>query len=548
MTAREILFGEDARNKMMSGIEQLNNAVRITLGPDGQNVIIDRLYSAPRSTKDGVTVAKEIFLADRFENIGAQMLKQVALKSSEIAGDGTTTATLIGNSLFKEGQKAISNGINPVKLKRGLKMAVSTVVDHIKSNSIPVSSYEDLLNVATISSNNDKEIGKIVADAFTHAGKDGFVNFVEGSKTKTELRITDGITFNRGFIDPSFITDYSKQTCEYSDVQILFMEGKFESEEKITSFLTRLVKEAPRIPTLIICDDVNNYAISKIVANNVRGSITVCCVRAPSFRERRRELLEDMAIITGGKLVPLVEGKQFDKAFDVSQLGRASQIIVSKDRTVILGGKGSNDAIAERKAQITAYLAELTERDDADAEEVSHVKERLANFNGMALISVGGKTEPEMRECYYRVEDAVHATRAAMEEGILPGGGVALLRASNSVDSLLKDDKLHDDVKFGVKMLKNVLDAPCHQIATNAGMSGDAVVAAIQANDEYTYGYDAYNDSYGNMIEKGIIDPTKVVRSALEGSSSVVEVLLTTGAVICSMDQESANRAFPMMV
>lgn len=549
MHTRDILFTEDTREKLMTGIEKLNDAVRITLGPDGQNVILDRLYSAPISTKDGVTVAREIFLEDRVENAAAQLLKQVASKSARMAGDGTTTATILGHGLFKEGLKALRGSVNSVKLRKGIKLAIATIVKNLKEKSTPINTYDDLFNIARISSNDDKEIGKIVADAFTHAGKDGEVNFIKGNRAKTELNITDGICFESGFIDPIFINNFQNQTVEYKgNIRIVFHEGRFDSEDKLRNLVRKIVSEdAETIPTLIIADNLGTSVLPYATLNNQNGKFPMCFVRAPSFHQNRRDLLDDMALITGGKLVPTIEGNEFNKVFAINQMGHASHVIISKDRTLIMGGQGNLEAIQERKEQLTAYLNELTDKELPNEEEIAHIRQRLANFNGLALITVGGNTETEMHERHFRVEDAVYATKAALEEGILPGGGTALIRSIECLNDMLKDSTLDDDVKFGIKVVKNVLSSPCRQISINAGVSADAVVAAIENETTYEYGYDAATETFGNMIEKGIIDPTKVVRCALENAGSIADVLLTTGATISMRDQEGAARAFPAM-
>lgn len=552
MHTRDILFREETRDRLMMGIEKLNDVVRITLGPDGENVILDRLYSVPISTKDGVTVAREVFLEDRVENAAAQLLKQVASKSARMAGDGTTTATILGHGLFKEGLKALRGSVNSVKLRKGIKLAVAAVVSNLKKNSTPIKDYDDLFNIARISSNDDKEIGKLVADAFTHAGRDGEVNFIKGNRDKTELNITDGICFDSGFIDPIFINNFQNQTVEYKGkIRIVFHENPFDTEEKFGKLVRKIVaKDSPADdmpPTLIIADNLGQAVLPYAARNNQSGKFPMCFVKAPSFHQKRRELLDDMALITGGKLIPTIEGNEFNKIFELDQMGYATHVIISKDRTLIMGGAGDPKAIQERKEQLTAYLNELTDKELPNEEEIAHIRQRLANFNGLALIAVGGNTEAEMHERYFRVEDAVHATKAALEEGILPGGGTALIRSMDCLNDLLKDVTLDDDVRFGVKVVKTILSSPCRQIAINAGVSADAVVAAIEGEKLYQYGYDAATETFGNMIDKGIIDPTKVVRCALENANSIADVLLTTGATISMRDQEGAARAFPAM-
>ena len=541
MQTKSVFYSTDARDRMMRGIDKLAEAVKVTLGPQGRTVVIGRQYSAPFSTKDGVTVAKEFFLDDYVEDIGAQMLKQVALKTSVIAGDGTTTATVLGQALLRETIKAISSGMNPMRLKKGLLLATSFVVSCLKDQSKPVDSKDDIFNIATISANGDASIGKIISDAFEHAGRDGFVDFSEGKKSHTELDIMNGLTFYSGMLNPNFVTNPEKQTCELENPYILLHEGKFSSSDKIMFVLNMMAKHynenpnKPKRPILIIADDVVGAAIAQCVHNKMNGKILSCCVRAPAFGDQRTELLNDMAIITGGKFITTAMGDSLDLHLDFSILGSADKVIVSKDKTTILGGKGDPILINKRKEELKYYLNELHTKHDVDEEHKKHVNRCLGNFNGMAMIHVGGLTEVEMRERCYRVEDAVHATKAALEEGILPGGGVALIKCISSLNKYSSMPDIDDDTRYGIRILRNVLSTPCLQIALNAGVSGESIVKEIETNESPTYGYNAENDTYVDMIEAGIIDPTKVVRTALEDAVSVVSTIMTTEAILSSI-------------
>ncbi len=555
MQTKSVFYSTDARERMMRGIDQLAEAVKVTLGPQGRTVIVGRQYSAPFSTKDGVTVAKEFFLDDHVEDIGAQMLKQVALRTSIVAGDGTTTATVLGQGLLRESIKAISSGMNPMRLKKGLLAGTAVVVEALKVQSKPVTDKDDLLNVATISANGDAVIGGLIADAFDHVGRDGFVTFVEGKKNVTELNIVDGLTFASGMVEPHFVTNTTNQTCELENPYILFHEGKFVSNDKIMPVLNMMARHyqenpgAPRRPLLIVADDFQGIAISTLVKNAVNGVIPNCCVRAPAFGHQRTELLNDMALLTGAKLVPIAYGDKLESIFDVSMLGSAERIIVSKDRTIIINGNGDAAKIEKRKAELTEYLTELNQRHDADEEHKRHIQMCSANFSGMAMIHVGGRTEVEMRERYYRVEDAVHATKAALDEGILPGGGVALIKCISVLNAFIADEttNFHDDTRYGARLLRNVLTAPCMQIALNAGISGELVVKGIENAESLTYGYDALNEEFVDMIEAGIIDPTKVVRTALEDAVSVVSTVMTTEAIITNSENAQAPNPLQML-
>lgn len=548
MQTKSVFYSTDARERMMRGIDKLAEAVKVTLGPQGRTVTIGRNSYAPFSTKDGVTVAKEFFLEDPVEDIGAQMLKQVALRTSIVAGDGTTTATVLGQGLLRESMKAITSGMNPMRLKKGLLLGTAIVVESLKKQSKMVDSNDDLLNIATISANGDSSIGGIIADAFKHVGRDGFVNFEEGNKNTTELSIIDGLTFASGMLEPHFVTNNETQTCELENPYILFHEGKFSSQDKILPVLNLIANHynqnpsEPKRPLLIVADDVIGTAISLMVKSSLKGHIRCCCVRAPAFGHQRTELLQDMALLTGATHVPNALGSKLESVLTMSMFGSAEKVIISKDRTTVINGRGDPEKIENRRKELNTYIADLNQRHDVSDEHKKHVEMCSANFNGMAMIYVGGRTNVETRERYFRVEDAVHATKAALEEGILPGGGLALIKAIPALNEFISySTDFDEDTLYGARLLRNVLSAPCMQIALNAGLSGESIVRDIENNPSPTYGYDAAEDKFVDMIESGIIDPTKVVRTALEDAVSVVSTLMTTEAIIVNSENQAPN-------
>lgn len=536
MSAKDIQYSDDARNKMMEGVNKLANAVKVTLGPKGRNVIIDRPYSGPRSTKDGVTVAREIFLQDRCENVGAQFMKQVAMKTFDLAGDGTTTSTVLAQAIMKEGNKAIGRGINPMDLKRGIDLAVTAVVSDLKQHSRPINGSEDIMRVALISANGDKEIAKNITEAFEKQGVDGFVNIIEGRKLTTELDFVTGIKFDGGYVSPYFVNK-DNNTWEYEDCHIFYYEKKFQKAEGLEPLLAEAFKLGR--PLLVIADDVVGGAVALQIANHQQKRFSSCSVKAPSFHEHRTLLLKDMITITGGELIGIAEGKALPNHIKPSIFGRAKKVIVSKDHTLIIDGDGDKNKIEARKIMLENLLKEANNSQDDQKEHIAQLKERLTYFKGMAVIRVGGTTELEMKERYDFYDDALCATKAAIAEGILPGGGIALLKSISVLDDLRGEN---EDVNAGIRIIRDSLSAPCAQIAANAGIVG--VSEAIRANttSDYNYGYDAQKDVYGDMMEMGIIDPTKVIRSALEDAASVAGIMITTEAMITDMMDNDAPK------
>jgi chaperonin GroEL len=531
MAAKDVRFSIDARDRMLRGVDILTNAVRVTLGPKGRNVVLDKSYGAPRVTKDGVTVAKEIEVEDKFENMGAQMVREVASKSSDFAGDGTTTATVLAQAIVKEGAKAVAAGMNPMDLKRGIDLAVEAVVADLKKNSKKVTSNEEIAQVGTISANGDSEIGKFLADAMKKVGNEGVITVEEAKSLETELDVVEGMQFDRGYISPYFVTNADKMRVEMDDVYILIHEKKLSGLQELLPLLEAVVQTSK--PLVIIAEDVEGEALATLVVNKLRGGLKVAAVKAPGFGDRRKAMLEDIAILTGAQVISEDLGIKLDKV-TLNMLGRAKKVMIEKENTTIVNGAGKKTDIEARIAQIKVQIEETTS--DYDQEKL---QERLAKLaGGVAVIRVGGATEVEVKERKDRVDDAMHATRAAVEEGILPGGGVALLRAS---EVLKKVRTQNDDQKTGVEIVRKALSWPARQIAINAGEDGSVIVGKILEKDQYSYGFDAQNGEYVNLITKGIIDPTKVVRAALQNAASIAGLLITTEAMVAERPKKEGG-------
>ncbi len=531
MAAKDVKFSVDARDRMLRGVDILTDAVRVTLGPKGRNVVLDKSFGAPRITKDGVTVAKEIELEDKFENMGAQMVREVASKSSDFAGDGTTTATVLAQAIVKEGAKAVAAGMNPMDLKRGIDLAVEAIVEDLQKNSKKVTSNQEIAQVGTISANGDAEIGQFLADAMKKVGNEGVITVEEAKSLETELEVVEGMQFDRGYISPYFITNADKMRVEMDDAYVLIYEKKLSGLQELLPLLEAVVQTSK--PLVVIAEDVEGEALATLVVNKLRGGLKVAAVKAPGFGDRRKAMLEDIAILTGAQAISEDLGIKLDKV-TVSMLGRAKKVMIEKENTTIVSGAGKKSDIEARIKQIKAQIEETTS--DYDKEKL---QERLAKLaGGVAVIRVGGATEVEVKERKNRVDDAMHATRAAVEEGILPGGGVALLRASE----VLKKLRVHnDDQKTGVEIVRKALSWPARQISINAGEDGSVIVGKILEKDQYAYGFDAQNGEYVNMVAKGIIDPTKVVRSALQNAASIAGLLITTEAMVAEMPKKQGD-------
>jgi len=530
MSAKEVKFSVDARDRMLHGIDTLTHAVRVTLGPKGRNVILDKSFGAPRITKDGVTVAKEIELEDKFENMGAQMVREVASKTSDQAGDGTTTATVLAHAIVREGAKAVAAGMNPMDLKRGVDLAVETIVADLQKNSKNVTSNEEIAQVGTISANGDAEIGRFIADAMKKVGNEGVITVEEAKSLETELEVVEGMQFDRGYISPYFVTNADKMRVEMEDPYILIYEKKLSGLQELLPLLEAVVQASK--PLLIISEDIEGEALATLVVNKLRGGLKVAGVKAPGFGDRRKAMLEDIAILTGGTMISTDLGIKLENV-TINMLGRAKKVMIEKENTTIVGGAGKKTDIQARIAQIKAQIEETTS--DYDREKL---QERLAKLaGGVAVLRVGGATEIEVKERKDRVDDAMHATRAAVEEGVLPGGGVALLRGIKALEKL----KVHnDDQRTGIEIVKKALSWPVRQIATNAGEDGSIVVGKILEKDTYAFGYDAQTGEYGNLVSKGIIDPTKVVRIALQGAASIAGLLITTEAMVAELPKKQS--------
>ncbi|MCX5717226.1 MAG: chaperonin GroEL [Nitrospirae bacterium] len=525
--AKQLLFDEAARSSILKGISQLTDAVKATLGPKGRNAILDKKYGAPTITKDGVTVAKEIELKDPWQNMGAQLVREVASKTSDVAGDGTTTATVLAHAIYREGMKHVVAGANPMDIKRGIEKSVEVVISELKKLSKPVQDKKEIAQVGTISANNDPSIGDIIAEAMDKVGKDGVITVEEAKSMTTTLDVVEGMQFDRGYISPYFITDPERMECILEDVFILINEKKISSMKDLLPILEQTAKMGK--PLLILSEEVEGEALATLVVNKLRGTIQVCAVKAPGFGDRRKAMLEDIATLTGGTMISEDLGIKLE-SIKISDLGRAKKVTVDKENTTIVEGAGDHKKIEGRIKQIKAQIEETTS--DYDKEKL---QERLAKIvGGVAVINVGAATETEMKEKKARVEDALHATRAAVEEGIVPGGGVALLRTLHA----LKNLKLDVDQQIGVEIVKRALEEPIRQIVNNAGIEGSVVVEKVKNSKEANYGFDADKEEYVDMIKAGIIDPTKVTRTALQNAASVAALMLTTAVMITDVPEE----------
>ena len=522
MAAKEVKFSSDARERMLRGVDTLANAVKVTLGPKGRNVVIEKSFGAPRITKDGVTVAKEIELEDKFENMGAQMVREVASKTNDLAGDGTTTATVLAQAIVKEGAKSVAAGMNPMDLKRGVDMAVEAVVADLKSHAKKIANNDEIAQVGAISANGDKEIGRFLADAMAKVGNEGVITVEEAKSLATELEVVEGMQFDRGFISPYFVTNAEKMRVELEDPYILIHEKKLASLQPMLPVLESVVQSGK--PLLIIAEEVEGEALATLVVNKLRGGLKVAAVKAPGFGDRRKAMLEDIATLTGGTNLSEDLGVKLENV-TLKMLGRAKKVMIDKDNTTIVDGAGKKADIQARAGQIRRQIEETTS--DYDREKL---QERLAKLSGgVAVIRVGGATEVEVKERKDRVDDALHATRAAVEEGILPGGGIALLRAARALDKLNPDNP---DQKAGVEIVRRAIQVPARQIAQNAGSDGSVVVGKLLEKSDYNWGYNAATGEYQDLAKAGIIDPAKVVRTALQDAASVASLLITTEALI----------------
>ena len=534
MAAKDVVFGAEARERMLRGVDVLANAVKVTLGPKGRNVIIDKSFGAPRTTKDGVTVAKEIELEDKFENMGAQMLKEVASKTNETAGDGTTTATVLAQAIVREGLKAVAAGMNPMDLKRGIDKAVAEVVGTIRKQSKQVSDSSEIAQVGTISANGEKAIGDMIAQAMKKVGNEGVITVEEAKSLDSELEVVEGMQFDRGYISPYFVTNADKMTTELENPYILIYEKKLSGLQAMLPLLESVVQSGR--PLLIIAEDVEGEALATLVVNKLRGGLKVAAVKAPGFGDRRKAMLQDIAILTGGEMISEDLGIKLENV-TVQMLGKAKRISITKDDTTIVRGGGKKEEIEGRVSQIRQQIEDTSS--DYDREKL---QERLAKLaGGVAVIKVGGATEIEVKEKKDRVDDALNATRAAVEEGIVPGGGIALLHASKGLKA--KGD--NDDQEAGINIVRRALQAPIRQIAENAGVEGSIVVGKVMDQKSPTFGYDAQNDTYVDLIEKGIIDPAKVVRTALQDAASVAGLLVTTEAGVAELPKKDDPMPMP---
>jgi chaperonin GroEL len=534
MTAKDVKFGADARERMLRGVDILANAVKITLGPKGRNVVLDKSYGAPRITKDGVTVAKEIELADKFENMGAQMVKEVASRTSDLAGDGTTTATVLAQAIVREGAKAVAAGMNPMDLRRGIDMAVDAVVKDIQMRSKKVSTNAEIAQVGTISANDDREIGKLIAEAMQKVGNEGVITVEEAKSLDTDLEIVEGMQFDRGYLSPYFVTNPDKMLVELEEPYILLHEKKLPALKAILPLLEAVVQSGK--PLLIVAEDIEGEALATLVVNKLRGGLKVAAVKAPGFGDRRKAILEDIAILTGGQLISEDLGMKFE-SITLDMLGKAKKVHIDHENTTIIDGAGDKKAIEGRVVQIKAQIEETTS--DYDREKL---QERLAKLaGGVAILRVGGATEVEVKERKDRVDDAVHATRAAVEEGVVPGGGVALLYGIKALTRLKTDN---NDQKVGIDIVRRALSYPTRLIAENAGADSSMIVGKLLEQGDVNRGFDAQTGTYTDMVKAGIIDPTKVVRLALQGAASVAALLITTEAMV-SEKRDSQERSLP---
>jgi chaperonin GroEL len=537
MSAKDLKFGTDSRDRMLRGVNTLANAVKVTLGPKGRNVVIDKSYGAPRITKDGVTVAKEIELADPFENMGAQLVKDVASRTNDEAGDGTTTATVLAQAIVKEGMKSVAAGMNPMDLKRGIDKAVAAVIAEVKTMSRPVGDTAEIAKVGTISANGEAAIGQQIADAMAKVGNEGVITVEENKGLETETEVVEGMQFDRGYLSPYFVTDPAKMTANLEDCVILLHEKKLTSLAPMVPLLEAVMQAGKQL--LVIAEDIDGEALATLVVNNLRGSLKVVGVKAPGFGDRRKAMLQDLAVLTGGQVITDELGIKLESV-TMDMLGDAKKITITKDTTTIIDGAGDKAAIAARVTQIRAQIEETTS--DYDKEKL---QERLAKLaGGVAVIKVGGATEIEVKERKDRVDDALNATRAAVEEGVVPGGGVALVHAGKVLEGLKGDNA---DQAAGIAIIRKALQAPLRQIAENAGVDGSVVAGKIVENTSKTFGYDAQSEQYGDMLKAGVIDPTKVVRIALEYAASVAGLLITTEAMVADKPSKSGGNSMPDM-
>jgi chaperonin GroEL len=535
MAAKEVKFNTDARERMLRGVNILADAVKVTLGPKGRNVVIDKSFGAPRITKDGVTVAKEIELEDKFENMGAQMVREVASKTNDLAGDGTTTATVLAQAIVREGAKAVASGMNPMDLKRGIDKAVDAVVAELKANARKISKNDEIAQVGTISANGDAEIGRFLAEAMEKVGNEGVITVEEAKTAETELEVVEGMQFDRGYLSPYFITNQDKMRVEFEEPYVLIHEKKLSNLQAMLPVLEAVVQSGK--PLLIIAEDVEGEALATLVVNRLRGGLKVAAVKAPGFGDRRKAMLEDIAILTSGTAISEDLGIKLENV-TLEMLGRAKKVVIEKENTTIVDGAGKKAEIDGRVAQIKAQIEETTS--DYDREKL---QERLAKLaGGVAVIRVGGSTEVEVKERKDRVDDALHATRAAVEEGVLPGGGVALLRVVKGLDSVTTDNP---DQKHGVEIVRRAIEAPVRQIAENAGAEGSIIVGKLREKSEFGWGWNAQTGEYGDLYKQGVIDPAKVVRTALQDAASVAGLLVTTEAMVAEKPKKEAAPAMP---
>ncbi|WP_457812725.1 chaperonin GroEL [Sinorhizobium meliloti] len=535
MAAKEVKFTSDARDRMLRGVDIMANAVRVTLGPKGRNVVIDKSFGAPRITKDGVSVAKEIELEDKFENMGAQMLREVASRTSDIAGDGTTTATVLAQAIVREGAKAVASGMNPMDLKRGIDLAVEAIVKELRNNARKVSKNAEIAQVATISANGDAEIGRYLAEAMEKVGNEGVITVEEAKTAEIELEVVEGMEFDRGYLSPYFITNQEKMRVELEDAYILLHEKKLSNLQAMIPILESVIQSGK--PLLIIAEDVEGEALATLVVNKLRGGLKIAAVKAPGFGDRRKSMLEDIAILTGGTIISEELGIKLENT-TMDTLGRAKRIMVDKETTTIVDGAGSKEDIGGRVAQIKAQIEDTTS--DYDREKL---QERLAKLaGGVAVIRVGGSTEVEVKEKKDRVDDALHATRAAVEEGILPGGGVALLRVVSALNGLAT---ANDDQRVGIEIVRRAIEAPVRQIAENAGAEGSIIVGKLREKQDFAFGWNAQTGEFGDLFQMGVIDPAKVVRAALQDAASIAGLLVTTEAMIAEKPKKDGQPQMP---
>ncbi|MEQ8479507.1 MAG: chaperonin GroEL [Hoeflea sp.] len=536
MAAKDVKFHTDARERMLRGVDILANAVKVTLGPKGRNVVIDKSFGAPRITKDGVSVAKEVELEDKFENMGAQMLREVASKTNDLAGDGTTTATVLAQSIVREGAKAVASGMNPMDLKRGIDMAVDAVVAELKKNARKISNNDEIAQVGTISANGDTEIGRYLSEAMQKVGNDGVITVEEAKTAETELEVVEGMQFDRGYLSPYFVTNQDKMRVELDEPYVLIHEKKLSNLQAMLPVLEAVVQSGK--PLLIVAEDVEGEALATLVVNKLRGGLKIAAVKAPGFGDRRKAMLQDIAVLTGGSVISEDLGIKLENV-TLDMLGRAKKVTVDKENTTIIDGAGARSEIDGRIAQIKAQIEETSS--DYDREKL---QERLAKLaGGVGVIRVGGATEVEVKEKKDRVDDALHATRAAVEEGILPGGGVALLRATGALDSL---SFANDDQRMGIDIIRRAIEAPVRQIAENSGAEGSIIVGKLREKTDLAWGWNAQTNEYGDLFKMGVIDPAKVVRTALQDAASVAGLLVTTEAMIAERPKkEAASPAMP---